>query len=757
MLSTDHNSLVRPSPLTVDVDDRSTFVAVGIPAEYVARWVSAGVAYGVQILCVAADQRCIDHLDEQMSTSRVAAILLWDDASAEVQEAVARAVIDDDHVPVFVVDVAQPEACLDECIREVELLQAVAHHDEPDNYDKILVDMAQPDIFVDIAVLEQELRAHLESHDDTSSRASLIRVGCEELSRSSGDKYDAIDSTLRTVIRDSAGSRERWAQMSDGSYLGVLFGRVRIMQKRRSELLTRELQGVELANDGPIKGLTPVVAYTGQSSKQSADELLQTISETFSLAQSRLDVVPYSPKPAHKSHTSDVRRDAAWSVPSWVTDAVLITITMLLGTVLPFGVLYGASQMGIELGEPLFWIVTAAILITVLSQWIEAGASRVVLRKGRTQKSEPARRPLAPGNTAIVAAYLPNEADTIGETIEKFLQAEDDLQLIVAYNTPEPVPIEDKLQALAEKDPRLVVLKVPHSTSKAQNVNAAISYATGGLIAIFDADHHPEPGVFQLARRRLEEGFVVAQGRCVVRNGATSMLARMVAVEFETIYGVSHPGRAVVHGFGIFGGSNGYWRAEALHSTRLQGAMLTEDIDASVRLSLAGGEIVSDPGLISTELAPTKLTVLWKQRLRWAQGWFQVTVRHGLHILGHPSLSRRQQFGMTFLLLWREAQPWLTHLIIPLLFFRLLQEDWSASAILTIQLMVLYIIGVAGAPVQTLFAWWNGTPRTRQRWWHYIVYTVFSAVAYQEWKNLVARVAHLREITGVNEWVVTRR
>ena len=114
----------------------------------------------------------------------------------------------------------------------------------------------------------------------------------------------------------------------------------------------------------------------------------------------------------------------------------------------------------------------------------------------------------------------------------------------------------------------------------------------------------------------------------MIRNGEESALAKLVAVEFEQIYAVAHPGRAAVHGFGIFGGSNGYWRASALERIRLRGSFLTEDIEASMRLLAAGGRIVNDPGLISRELAPETISALWKQRMRWAQGWFQVSVRH---------------------------------------------------------------------------------------------------------------------------------
>ena len=42
--------------------------------------------------------------------------------------------------------------------------------------------------------------------------------------------------------------------------------------------------------------------------------------------------------------------------------------------------------------------------------------------------------------------------------------------------------------------------------------------------------------------------------------------------------------------------------------------MLTEDIDSSMRSLRAGFMIVSDPGLVSTELAPITIGALWHQR-----------------------------------------------------------------------------------------------------------------------------------------------
>jgi cellulose synthase/poly-beta-1,6-N-acetylglucosamine synthase-like glycosyltransferase len=104
--------------------------------------------------------------------------------------------------------------------------------------------------------------------------------------------------------------------------------------------------------------------------------------------------------------------------------------------------------------------------------------------------------------------------------------------------------VEQALRRIAARDPRFVPYRVEGSTSKAQNVNAALSVVTGEFVGVFDADHHPAPGAFDRAWRWLSSGYDVVQGHCVIRNGDASWVARTVAVEFEGIYAVSHPGRA---------------------------------------------------------------------------------------------------------------------------------------------------------------------------------------------------------------------
>jgi cellulose synthase/poly-beta-1,6-N-acetylglucosamine synthase-like glycosyltransferase len=346
------------------------------------------------------------------------------------------------------------------------------------------------------------------------------------------------------------------------------------------------------------------------------------------------------------------------------------------------------------------------------------------------------------------------------ETVRQFLALpyEGGLQVILAYNTPVPLPVEQLLHEIARADPRFVPYRVDHSTSKAQNVNAALALATGAFVGMFDADHHSAPGSFERAWRWLSSGVDVVQGHCVVRNGPASAVARMVAVEFETIYAVAHPGRTKAHGFGIFGGSNGFWTTDALRETRMRPTMLTEDIDSGIRALYDGHTIVNDPALLSYELAPTSVPALWRQRLRWSQGWFQVSRRHLATGLRSPRLSHRQKFGLVMLLGWREIYPWLSLQMFPVIALMAYKAGGVTHMNWLVSLFIVTTFFTASAgPVQAIFAYRLAAPliRRERRW--FIWYVVFSVLVYTEFKNVVARLAQLKELTGERSWVVTPR
>lgn len=272
----------------------------------------------------------------------------------------------------------------------------------------------------------------------------------------------------------------------------------------------------------------------------------------------------------------------------------------------------------------------------------------------------------------IIVAYLPNEQgiimDRIHYLLDKVVYPRDKLCITVLYNTPFPIePLETQMRDLALKRPELKVIKVPNSKSKADNINYYCTLNTGADVsAIFDCDHYPHPYGPRWAMERFagNKTIDIVQGRCVVFNADENMLTAMIAVEFDKIYAVSHPGRSGMFNFGLFCGSNGFWRTSLLKQLKMDETMLTEDIDSALRAFGHGANAVHDLNVVSFELAPVTLSAFWKQRLRWSQGWIQASMRH-IHLVWTRSEDESktrtltQRFGLLSLLYVRESSYYL--------------------------------------------------------------------------------------------------
>jgi cellulose synthase/poly-beta-1,6-N-acetylglucosamine synthase-like glycosyltransferase len=271
----------------------------------------------------------------------------------------------------------------------------------------------------------------------------------------------------------------------------------------------------------------------------------------------------------------------------------------------------------------------------------------------------------------VVVAYLPNEQDIIMDRIyyllEKVVYPRDKLCINIIYNTPYSIgPLESEMHDLTLKHPELRVIKVPSSKSKADNLNYYCSLDTGAdVTAIFDCDHYPHPYGPRWAMERLttDKKVDIVQGRCVIFNAAANIMTSMIAVEFDKIYAVSHPGRSAMFDFGLFCGSNGFWRTSLLRKLKMDTSMLTEDIDSALRAFGSGSNTVHDLNVVSFELAPTTWPAFWKQRLRWSQGWVQASFRH-IKLVWTPAEEGKertftQRFGLLSLLFVREASYYL--------------------------------------------------------------------------------------------------
>lgn len=607
------------------------------------------------------------------------------------------------------------------------------------------------------AVREREqLRAGRQPGD-----SFLASLRLDEFDRFRGqlpaDAAQQVHAQVAALAQAGALADEQIALGEEGDILLLLPGTSRRQALVRLQELAAALANEPLQLDGQAMVFSAVIGYSGLRRSPDAAQCLTRAREARVRSALHLDLEPALWEAARtKPARPPGPLRAAWQrVYQKHLLVMQYLLTMAAGLGLPFLVYWWLGTHGMDVSHGVYLVVVVMLLLTAVSIWWEG---MLALRR-RDPPAEPAA-PYPPAS-AIIAAYLPNEAPIIEDSVRAFLRLQypGPLQVILAYNTPRDMPeIEERLQRIAREDPRFVPMRVRTSTSKAQNVNAALPYATGEFTAVFDADHQPDPDSFRRAWRWISHGADVVQGHCYIRNGEASWVARMVAVEFEQIYAVNHPGRERLHGFGIFGGSNGYWRSSLLRELRMHGFMLTEDIDSSMRAVVRGRRIVSDPYIVSRELAPETLAALTKQRLRWAQGWLQISLKWILPALRAPQLTLRQKLGMFQLLAWREVYPWVSMQIIPLVAWWAVQAGslWRIDWLVPI-FVVTTLFTLGTGPGQLVFAWRLADPQLKRHpswFWFYLAASTFF---YAGLKNAWNRIAHYKEWRGETAWVVTPR
>jgi cellulose synthase/poly-beta-1,6-N-acetylglucosamine synthase-like glycosyltransferase len=232
----------------------------------------------------------------------------------------------------------------------------------------------------------------------------------------------------------------------------------------------------------------------------------------------------------------------------------------------------------------------------------------------------------------------------------------------------------------------------------------------------------------------------------------------MITVEFGTMYAVCHTSRSFAADTAIFGGSNGYWRTPVLRSLRMDPAMLTEDIDVSVRAMLAGHRILHDRSIISTELAPSRFASWFYQRLRWAQGWHQVTLKHSRAIMTSPALTRWQKVYWTYILPWRELYGLLSPQALPILLAAIAVHLWSGrlwhwDLYFAATTALTMVSGAWSALVAHRHMALAETAGRRRDTAAYILLSPLLTLL----RNAITLVAWLREARRQRDWITTTR
>ena len=437
---------------------------------------------------------------------------------------------------------------------------------------------------------------------------------------------------------------------------------------------------------------------------------------------------------------------------NWLTAAEFVAVFVIIPTIV-FS-LVGYSYPGAL--AICYHVVISLFVFQAAMSYLQSASAFFRKRFPRSTAVEGDTLGPIPKSTFIVCAYLPGEIEVIENTLLNILKnverPEAGIELILSYNTPHTLHIEQRLKDLAYGYPELVLANAYGSRSKSENLNYALDLASGEIIVLLDADHVVDTDCLKKAWRWLATGEDAVQGRCKVRNGSRNVLTALVEMEFEAMYGISHYAKSLLFHTALFGGSDGYWKTEVLKEFGFRTDVLTEDIDTTLRAILAGKRIIHDRSILSRELAPTDLNTLWFQRKRWGQGWLQCTLRYQWPILKSKCLSLGAKFIWTMLLMWRVVYDMLSHLLFPILFGHWI-SSWQVELPMNSYIWFALIFTLLSGPFEALAAYKNAVkPRLPFR--RFLLYSLLTW-PYTFFRSVIHMIAVRDELMGSREWIVS--
>lgn len=283
-------------------------------------------------------------------------------------------------------------------------------------------------------------------------------------------------------------------------------------------------------------------------------------------------------------------------------------------------------------GAILAYVFFYPVLMSMV--WMVGGISfylRFERRPHRIVNQPPVRE-----DYPLIAVLVPcfNEEANVEETIEALMDLHYPNYEVIAINDGSQDRTGELLNQMAERFPRLRVIHQLQNQGKAVGLNTAALLTHADILLGIDGDARLDPHSLNWLVRHFDYPEVAAvTGNPRVRNRST-LLGRIQVGEFSSIVGlIKRAQRSVGLVFTVSGVITAF-RRSALHEVGYWSPdKLTEDVDISWKLQLAGWEVRFEPRALCWILMPETIDGLWKQRLRWSTGGTQVLLDYWPQLL----------------------------------------------------------------------------------------------------------------------------
>ena len=236
--------------------------------------------------------------------------------------------------------------------------------------------------------------------------------------------------------------------------------------------------------------------------------------------------------------------------------------------------------------------------------------------------------PSYPKVSILVPCY--NEGPNVRETISQLAQLQYPDFEIIAINDGSKDNTLEHLMALVDEIPQLRVVNLLQNQGKAMGLRTAALVAKSEYLICIDGDALLSTDAAHWMIRHFlrypQVGAVTGNPRIRTRS---TLLGKIQVGEFSAIVGMIKRAQRVYGRIFTVSGVIAAFRKSALHEVGYwSNDMITEDIDISWKLQLAGWEIRFEPKALCWVLMPETLKGLWRQRVRWAQGGAEVLIRY---------------------------------------------------------------------------------------------------------------------------------
>src|SRR5437868_4841311 len=263
----------------------------------------------------------------------------------------------------------------------------------------------------------------------------------------------------------------------------------------------------------------------------------------------------------------------------------------------------------------------------IMAWYWMAGGVLFYLTRERTMAPQDRPPPIAhwPPISILVPCY--NEADNAEETLSTAAAVDYPEFEVIAINDGSRDNTAEVLDRLAAHIPRLRVVHLAANQGKATAMNVGALMARHELLVCIDGDALLDPHALRWIARAFRRGNVGGlAGNSRIRN-RTSLLGRLQVGEFSSIIGLIRRAQTTYGRLFTVSGVICAFRKRALADAGWWSPRtITDDIDVTWRVQVAGWRVVYQPNAIVWILMPETLRGLWKQRLRWAEGGVEMMV-----------------------------------------------------------------------------------------------------------------------------------